>query len=101
MLTSFRRCSQTAIVAGFRHGTRHYSTPFDPKSQRCTKTAPALDFQGIPGKISSETRNIRRGRTPAQKGLCTMKITTVLFDMDGKMLTMDQEEFTTGYFGLI
>ena len=30
-----------------------------------------------------------------------MKITTVLFDLDGTLLPMDQEEFTTGYFGLL
>lgn len=30
-----------------------------------------------------------------------MKITTVLFDLDGTLLPMDQEEFTRGYFGLL
>lgn len=30
-----------------------------------------------------------------------MKITTVLFDLDGTLLPMDQEEFTKGYFGLL
>lgn len=30
-----------------------------------------------------------------------MRITTVLFDLDGTLLPMDQEEFTKGYFGLL
>ena len=30
-----------------------------------------------------------------------MKLTTVLFDLDGTLLPMDQEEFTRGYFGLL
>ena len=30
-----------------------------------------------------------------------MKITTVLFDLDGTLLPMDQDEFTNGYFGLL
>lgn len=30
-----------------------------------------------------------------------MKITTVLFDLDGTLLPMDQEKFTKGYFGLL
>ena len=30
-----------------------------------------------------------------------MKITTVLFDLDGTLLPMDQEEFTKGYFSLL
>ena len=30
-----------------------------------------------------------------------MKITTVLFDLDGTLLPMDQDEFTKGYFGLL
>ena len=30
-----------------------------------------------------------------------MKITTVLFDLDGTLLPMDQDEFTRGYFGLL
>ena len=30
-----------------------------------------------------------------------MKITTVLFDLDGTLLPMDNDEFTKGYFGLL
>lgn len=30
-----------------------------------------------------------------------MKLTTVLFDLDGTLLPMDQEQFTKGYFGLL
>lgn len=30
-----------------------------------------------------------------------MSITTVLFDLDGTLLPMDQEEFTKGYFELL
>lgn len=30
-----------------------------------------------------------------------MKLTTVLFDLDGTLLPMDQEAFTKGYFGLL
>lgn len=30
-----------------------------------------------------------------------MAITTVLFDLDGTLLPMDQDEFTRGYFGLL
>ncbi len=30
-----------------------------------------------------------------------MKVTTVLFDLDGTLLPMDQEEFTKGYFELL
>lgn len=30
-----------------------------------------------------------------------MKITTVLFDLDGTLLPMDQDKFTKGYFGLL
>lgn len=30
-----------------------------------------------------------------------MNITTVLFDLDGTLLPMDQDEFTRGYFGLL
>lgn len=30
-----------------------------------------------------------------------MKITTVLFDLDGTLLPMDQDEFTKGYFALL
>ena len=30
-----------------------------------------------------------------------MKVTTVLFDLDGTLLPMDQEAFTKGYFGLL
>ena len=30
-----------------------------------------------------------------------MKLTTVLFDLDGTLLPMDQDEFTKGYFGLL
>ena len=30
-----------------------------------------------------------------------MSITTVLFDLDGTLLPMDQEEFTKGYFNLL
>lgn len=30
-----------------------------------------------------------------------MPITTVLFDLDGTLLPMDQDEFTKGYFGLL
>lgn len=30
-----------------------------------------------------------------------MKITTVLFDLDGTLLPMDQDEFTKNYFGLL
>lgn len=30
-----------------------------------------------------------------------MKISTILFDLDGTLLPMDQDEFTKGYFGLL
>ena len=30
-----------------------------------------------------------------------MNITTILFDLDGTLLPMDQEAFTTGYFKLL
>ena len=30
-----------------------------------------------------------------------MYLTTVLFDLDGTLLPMDQEAFTTGYFKLL
>lgn len=30
-----------------------------------------------------------------------MKITTVLFDLDGTLLPMDNDEFTKGYFKLL
>ena len=30
-----------------------------------------------------------------------MRITTVLFDLDGTLLPMDQDEFTKGYFKLL
>lgn len=30
-----------------------------------------------------------------------MNISAVLFDLDGTLLPMDQEEFTRGYFGLL
>ena len=30
-----------------------------------------------------------------------MKLTTVLFDLDGTLLPMDQDQFVKGYFGLL
>lgn len=40
------------------------------------------------------------GNRPAEGNLY-MKLTTVLFDLDGTLLPMDQEKFTRGYFGLL
>ena len=33
--------------------------------------------------------------------MCNMKITTVLFDLDGTLLPMDQDEFVKAYFGAL
>lgn len=40
------------------------------------------------------------GGFPPERGPY-MKLTTVLFDLDGTLLPMDQEKFTKGYFGLL
>lgn len=49
----------------------------------------------------SETAIPAQAGKSARKGLHNMKITTVLFDLDGTLLPMDQDEFTRGYFGLL
>ena len=33
--------------------------------------------------------------------MCNMKITTVLFDLDGTLLPMDQDQFIKAYFGAL
>lgn len=48
-----------------------------------------------------ESENSAGGVSRPAEGKLYMKLTTVLFDLDGTLLPMDQEKFTRGYFGLL